>query len=76
MFLVQSLTDFEREGERKRERGLNNLWESGGRQGGRVDYKKNCYTCLILYFVESFILTICLFVQSWNKLLQLVESTY
>ena len=61
--MVQSLTDFEREG--------------AGRDGGRVDYIEYTSIFASFYiFVESCIWTILLFVQSWKNLLPFVESVY
>ena len=53
-FLVQSLTDGERQRERGRERCGQMVREGGGRERERTLYRKNLYTCLILYFRRKF----------------------
>ena len=69
--MVHSLTDVEREVEGKRAE------VGGGGEGGTLDYSEKTSILSLFYtFVESFILIILLFVQSWYKLLPFVESAY
>ena len=71
---------WESEGERKREREREGEgargWERA-REGGRVDYiEKTSILALFYTFIEIFILTLLLFVQSWKKLLPFAENAY
>ena len=80
--MVLSLTDVEEERGREREGG-----GKGGRERGKgIDLQKTSILALFYFFLESFILTILLFVeswltlslflQSWKKLLSFVWNAY